>query len=685
MVSHDESSSIEYASRRIIIEEGKIIKDEVRSPLYKNQFYIQNGTLFLPFDKNLTSEEKEIVIKKLEEKEITKIEQINDGFSPFLNDEKDENFSKTLQKSTKIEKNTKNKLLKKYFKKGLVMSSLNSLLFALLTILLILVQTFLHFDSSKIILENIDVKNQQNVIISKHHEIEDENQFSFNSFNEEEINELGDKLISYPYINYSQSFSREYDYALVGGGYNRGSEVKTNKNGFYSNVFYGTAIVDEKYLNDNFNEGNEVEVLAGSLKDSENSIGLIVTDYFIDGLNDEKNVNEPYSNYLGPFQNNGDSSVIKFNISAIIKTNYREKYKTLLENYQKIKNNEFDPKEMQKLMESDMYLDYYKNVYSGELSTLYTLNQNFLEDIKNQNNSSYVYFSGFYIMDAENLNQNNYVKLDRMEMAYVNHKLHDNEICLKLSYLDKIANLFNTIDIFNKKAIFYKKEYNGLNYPVIKDIEVTIKTCSNSYRNEISPNLVKEFNEATYMEYARLVPLNQDVSHALQVANDRNYDIFDVNSNVYTLVYKTLRLYNSTFELVQWIVIALLVIYFSLNSVKTIKESKYQIGVFKSLGMDDFTISYIFSGKNMIFSLISILLIIILSYPFLYLANILIVGSYSIFMKQSLPYLNIFYFHPLIFLFNFILIFVIVFICSVLPLMKLKRITPAKIVNNRED
>ena len=277
------------------------------------------------------------------------------------------------------------------------------------------------------------------------------------------------------------------------------------------------------------------------------------------------------------------------------------------------------------------------------------------------------------------------IKVDREAFAYIGKDLSDNEISIPKNTVDIFGQVFGTTQLVGKNLKLVKKERNSNDGKILKEIDVVIKELSPFSEYHISRNIANLLREASYFEGGIVVPLDQDVSNLLQAANNKDYDIFDVNSNIYTLVYKTLALYRSTFELVQYIVIGLLLIYFCFNSVKTIKENRYQIGVFKSLGMDDFTISYIFSGKNLIFSFISIILISILSYPFLTLANILLIGSYGQFMSQSLPYLNIFYFHPIIFIINYSFVIFIVFLCSIFPLLSLKRITPAKIVNNRED
>ena len=53
-----------------------------------------------------------------------------------------------------------------------------------------------------------------------------------------------------------------------------------------------------------------------------------------------------------------------------------------------MKEGNFDKDESEKFFSSSEYKEYYKSVYSGELSTVYTLNKNFLEDLKKDENNS---------------------------------------------------------------------------------------------------------------------------------------------------------------------------------------------------------------------------------------------------------------------------------------------------------
>lgn len=684
MVSHDEIASLKYASRRLILEQGKIIKDEARNDDYKNECKIENGTLYLPFERNLNSEEKEKIKENIKNNKIKTIEQLNDGFKENYYTHSTENFSKTMQNSIKIEKNLKNKLLGKYFKNGIFTSILNSILFALLTILLILVQTFISFDSSKIVLDNIDFSNQKNLLISKTSLNEENNRKSIISFNEEEKKELfGENIKHYSYVSYATCLKKSGGTSSQVSGYFPGSSGYLSNDSLYVYQTMGTAVVDKDYLNNTFNNGEEIEVLAGELNDTEHPYGVILTDYLADSINYINKLSLSYQDMIGQMfvKQQGDS---KFFVSAIIKTNYKERYKELFSRFDEIKNKTNFIEEYKKLLNEDIFLDFYSSIVNGENVSFFSINKDFLDAIKKDYSATnYVTIGSLYLTPSID-DDYQPIMSDYGNFLIISDSLKNYEMTVSEEFRSTIASVLKTYDIVGKKITLLKYLGNDNRNEILSSVEVEIVETSS--RNFVSKNLFLKIKDMNYVESGCVIPLEQyGIEGVISKVIEKNYDIYDMNSLVYTLVYKTLTLYTSTFELFQYILMGIILFYFSLVSVKGIKEFKYQIGVFKSLGMSDSNIYYIFLGKNIIFSLISCLLIFILSFPFLYLANVLLMTSYSAYIGSALKYMSIFYFHPNIYIFNFIFVILVILISSLLPLLLLKKVTPAKIVNTRED
>ena len=80
MVSHDPEASLAYADRRIRLQDGLVINDERRKEEYKNQAHIKDGVFYLPYQKELTVEERNRAKKGISDGSIKTLGQIGNGF-----------------------------------------------------------------------------------------------------------------------------------------------------------------------------------------------------------------------------------------------------------------------------------------------------------------------------------------------------------------------------------------------------------------------------------------------------------------------------------------------------------------------------------------------------------------------------------------------------------------------------
>ena len=163
------------------------------------------------------------------------------------------------------------------------------------------------------------------------------------------------------------------------------------------------------------------------------------------------------------------------------------------------------------------------------------------------------------------------------------------------------------------------------------------------------------------------------------------YSILDLNRDSYRLIDKSLFLFGDIFVILEVLVIIVLIVYFALYSIKSIKNSNYQIGVFKSLGMKNSDIFSIFILKNMLFTFASLLITSFVFNPFFLLANYLLSLSFNSFSRTNFLNIKVFYFHFDIFCIVYLGIIALFLIFTFLPLLITKNISPAKIVNNKEE
>lgn len=686
MVSHDNKACDLYASRRLTINNGLIIDDSIKNESFENKMTLKNNTIYLPSDSTLNDEDLKKLNQLYKENKIDKIDNLDDAFIPFNDDEISENTSKNLQNPTKILKSLKFKLLKKFFFKDKISALINSFIFGFLTILLILVETFLYFDSSKIVLQNIDYANQKEITISKIIESEEKNgqRKPLGDFIEED-NEYLQALNGYPLINYAHNIvdSQSTNTNALSFGYYVLDKYVVNENGFYPSGFNGVAIVDESYLNNKFNNGEKIEVIAGTLNDEEHKTGLILTDYLIDAYNDYYNKEIPYEDFIGNFQLTSRPQT--FRINAIIKTYYKEKFRSVYEKYIEIKNNGFVYEDFYTFKKSKAYNDYLNYLKNFELTCAYSMNKNFYNDIQTDDKyCNEILFGSLFLSDKPDLIYGRATTYGQVAISRViNNNLKDYEITISQTAKNILSPIFGTQDLIGKEFYLHKTQDNYYKSEITNSIKLKIVGESAwSYVNEFTKN---EINAMHRKIYGYVVPLNNLNESALKVAIERGATIVDKDSEVYSLTYKTLILYHDIFIMIQYLIIAMLLIYFVIYSIKSIKEKQYQIGVFKSLGLNNFNISFIFVGKTIIVALLSLLITSILGYPFLNLANFLLLSSYGVIFGNDLKNLNIFYFHPYIFIFHYVMNIILFLLISFIPLIILRKVEPAKIVNDAKD
>lgn len=691
MVSHDEKSSLLYADRRIILKEGKVVKDEFRDESYKNEFKIENQIAYLPFRKDLTRGEKDLLNTSIKNRSVLKVKQLCDGFIPFVN--KIETSEELNLKNVELNKKSKKNLAKTYLNKGKVFSLFNVLLFSLLAILLILIQTLLSFDSNKIFLDNFNSNERNQFLISKVNPEGSNNLGTFMLFDKEDESNLLNGYSGEKYLvnNYCLSYCYNKSNALEGGNVLHRDNY-FNQHYVYSGTTCGTALVTKEYLTNKYKDENgELIVLAGSIDDSLNSTKLIITDYIADSIIDsysDVNSDISYSDLIGKIKMYSDSEFKMSNlcsaeVGCIIKTDYKNKYKKVFDAYEEIKNSNFDIEKISELLLSNEFNKYRNDVLNGEITLAYSLNPNFLNDVKENITQvrQYADLYGIFTSTCLEIVEGSF----QFDGGYffINNSLKDDEIILSEGRREQYLALFGE-EYIGKELYFIKKDGNTNEGRIIDSISLKVVGCYKS-GSFVNLNVAKKLLSMQLFNYAYLVPYTESSEIILTNALNSSFTIIDSNNEIYTLVAKTTNLFGDIFKMLEIIVIVILVSYFLIYSLKAIKDKSYQIGVFKSLGMKDKDITFIFLIKNVIFALLTIILTSILAYPFFKLANVLIIKAYSSFTSYLLNSINIFYFHLDIFLIVYTCIALFFIVFTLIPLIVYKRISPAKIVNNKSE
>ncbi len=704
MVSHDYDSSIIYADRRIVLSFGEIEKDEIRRDGYFNEFKIIDRKAYIPFRREVAKEDLETLSNKAKNGEIDQIIQIDEGFVPFK--EEGNVTSRTYEsRYLSLSSNIRKNLSKKYILSGKKTSIFQTLGHSLLIILFILIQSFISFEPSELYFENNDYTTQKYAVVSNIENVnkEEENFNYFKPLEAEESEGLFDEVESFDIINHTISYdATKLAYVTEMNRMANSLKNYVNVHGLYSSCTLGTAIVNKEFLNKTFSEGEECIVLAGSLEnlDDENSTKLIITDYAADSIIDTflgvKDLT--YDDLIGNFKgcSSHNAGIVGFSnaaIGAIIKTDYKTKYGDLIERYEKIKNDNFPIDDLTDFASSEEYAEYFSDIYNGELALSYSLNPSFYNTIKEVGDSSkqMIYLGGLFF------SSDTMASSDDRQFSLTDRYNYGPSLKLDSKYDNEYA-ISITADYYDKLCIQYKKNnLIGETIYIIKTLDQTIDgevvdmvplkiVGRNNGASLVNEKTLNRLNSMQAMKIGKLIPMYDDSAmYTLQSSINKGLSIWNIDNSVYSVITSSLNVFHSLFLTIEIVVVVVLFGWILLSSILNIKKNKYQIGVYKSLGMNDGDIMVLFLSKNLILGASSLILTSLLAYPFFALANYLVSASYNAFMEISLKSFSIFYFHFDIFVLTYFSIILLFVLFTWLPMLALKKIAPSKIVNNKAD
>ncbi|MGM9858223.1 MAG: hypothetical protein ACI311_03120, partial [Bacilli bacterium] len=664
---------------------------------YDNNFKIIDNVAYLPYQKELTDEEEIILNEKLESNEINNIKKIGNGFKTFKYEHKSN--SSFSYENKRFNSKAKLKLTKKYLFSGKIHSSINIILFSLILVLVILIQTLLNFEPNKIYLDNMNLNNRDLIMVNNPDTTDaTTSPKHFLRFSNEDKEKLlkNYKGKYYPIVNVIPSLTSANSHSIIECGNVKGINDYMNHHGFYISNPIGTAIVDNQYLFERFkNKDNELEILAGSLENCENSISLIITDYIADSIIDthyELGIEETYDDLIGftytyfVSENKLNTANRNSKIGCIIKTDYREKYKDLFDQYDELINQGFPIQKTATLAKSQLYESYFEDIINGTLSLTFSNNPNYLKDYKLNNFEirNFCRVNGIFA-SADAIPDEYDTQYDGGSFFY-NETLKDDEVIIhkdRIPYFASMYGVDTTEELIGQTLTFIKTENNEIDGTIIDSLPLKIIGFGNE--TSVSPNNISRITAMNVFEYGYLFPYTEDCKSILTNTLEHNFYLADINTSIYSLVNKTLLLFGDIFKILNALLIVILIVLFSTYANKTIKSKNYQIGVFKSLGMPLKDITGIFLLKNIIFGILSLVLTTILIFPFLTLANSLIMSAYSTFLGKSLVVLKIFTYQSDIFTFNYLLVIAIFILFTLIPIISTKRISPAKIVNNKNE
>lgn len=702
IVSHNIADAYKYADRIIEISDGKILQD-IENTGESNSLDITKDSITIPYGAVLTEEELSTINTKKRTREIKQHKpRFKDSVQPSSNGEK-----YVFQRNS-IRPMSAMSLSCSFLKKKWLSFVLTAVLVSAILIVLGLCQMFVSYNGQDTIKEAFQNSTDTAFILKKGYLSDDifkeVKTDKLGRISEDEIQEFYDAGYSGKVYRLNNSTMGPYQSPME---YCRQVNYNENFKNFYARHNLGLLECDMEFLTKIFgNENGEVEVLSGTLDYTTKPYGMILTDYMADSFlyyNKQYmgSVEDPYSRLIGGGRINN-----RFAVLAVINTNYKTRYKDLIEKYNEYFNAETKIEQERlynELMSSDMYIDFY-NELTQYLSICYSTNPNYRQDaIDNILQSRIVgYFNNLDVYDTDGnlLGEGLNLQCDNVSWAknedisrYV--ELEDNEITLLYTVYN---DLFGTNITQEDTSEFEPKTVVFKNYDECREMDdeplytktYTIKKLSMNAGTQslLSDNEFKFVRQYDVYTHALYFDSPKNCSALYYKIQDTSYYMGSQSYDAIYQVVDIVGIFKEYFGLIVGILSAvgiLLLVSFSLGN---IRSRRYDIGVLRALGCKSRSLAMMFFVHGILLGILAAILSVLGIVFLTGVTNTMLIAGFKKYVKSPIIGLiegiDILVLAPSIIMVDIAMVLGLTVISGIIPIIAINRIKPMKIIRAKE-
>lgn len=682
IVSHNMPDAEKYGDRIIELADGKIISDKSRKSSYENTFNLTGGTLTIPYNHNLTPEEIDFINRESEKGNIKKYRQNDGGYEPTTAPKGSQ--SKVRLKPSKMNTKTKAKLFSAFTKRGFIRSATTAFLSAVMLVLLIIFQSFLSFDGGKVISNSLYEQGTSTLVLKKntyfdvYGNIFKTHIYGITDEDVSKIDEISGE-------NTKKYFLYSYSINPNDADPTRNVEIEKEPtytfvhNNIYVDQMAGTLVCDDEYLINKFGVNGELKVLAGSINDSRNTAGIIITDYQAECMmvyNSHRYRN--YNDIIGKVYL--DKNFVYGYVVAIIDTGFKDTYKDAIT---KIAENKYFGTVGFDTIEEAEAIKLIDDIKTN-LNIGYSLNPNFTNAILDNEVRSFACFGAVKVTTPISDITETFTYGATIPSA----NLKEGEVILPMSVINVLfpfetPNLPFTINIT-------KHQYLEEGGDVIIDQEYTVVGIENTHVHGFGSYLI--LNEHDFLEMKK----KDVVPYAIYLENYTNADVlinemtknyfswYSTNGNAVTLLNQSVSMFYDLFSLFEILLVILIVVFLASYSIRSIKSNYYQIGVIKAIGGRSKDISAIYISQTSLLTIFVCIFTYLGSLYFVDMANDILIKSFVNITNASIGSINIITYDIGIVTAIIALAFILSIISTIAPLLALHRIKPISIIKAKE-
>ena len=685
VISHDNKSAHEYADRILRLSDGEVVEDLIRNKHRSSK--LDKDFIYIDEDEEVSEAEIEEINKAIEN-------------SPFKLKKQQKvfvDFNGKINKSDeKLDIEKKNANLKKAGKTALKILGHNKfslivtiLLSVLMISLLTLATSFIAFKGDVAVGDATTVRDMKCLVMKSGYAIdgspENIKKDFFIEVDDSDLKPVKDVKYEgnvYPIIN-------------VGLPTNNtkfpDAEMKADISyaGFYTPCALGVVVCDENYISRTF--GKDYEILAGSLYGLDKSVSLIATDYFADSLLESQpslrsdNEYDPYYKLIGVNINN------RFEIGAIVKTNYKEKYKEFYKAHEYVKKNpEFLPEFESAITASPLY-QILEDDLNSYLNYCYSLNPNFQEDYKKYVDQAFIGYT--FISTNEFASTNEMSLLNMYQWGYRSEDLSGDAISVTADFYNS---LFGTEIVDEHSEEFQEKTIYFHNFSIGQDtsdpakyvVKMVIKYIHAPRFGETFIFSQEKFEEVLQFNEIAYGYVFDNVNESYKIYNALKPYLFYTSLYTFDAVFNAINvisIFEKIFLSIFFVLLAILTLIVVVHSFKMMKKERYRFGVYKSLGYSTAYLNVAVIIANLFMVIIIFGFSIGLSFGLSFMTNTILQNGFYHYTKNGLYHMI----RLLTFRFDYacyfnLITFVIVLVSTLIPLLKIRKIKPNNIIKDAD-
>ena len=686
IVSHNLDDAYTYGDRIVELKDGKIVCDKAKKKGYSNNFKIKEGVLTLPYKKPITSKQLDQMKSAIDDKQISLIVQLDDGFKEVDKNEQIESKPIEYKESNLLKKEVVS-LAKNFFKGQKFICVVTVVLVTLLITLFGLVQSFVMFDAKNVFGSVFEEYPESAVAMYKgvyneyDEELETQYMVPVTDVDKQAVLDAGYTGKIYSLYNYN--FQPAYD-TWERSFYKKFSD-RTNLITFYMRESYGVLVCDKEYLIKTFGVDGKLEVLAGDVDAKD---GVIITDYMADSfLYHKKSKATTYDGLIGVYYSQF-SPLVRGRIKAIIKTDYTEKYGAFRDEY-------FGSfaigakKDFRELMKTDICKEFFKDVVQN-LGIAYSFDTGFLNSVNTGDRQLARLGNTEFVYNGESMSTGNSVSFVLDKTYGIN--LADNEIMMSWS---EYNNYFGTMyDISNYQTDFEPhnitiicnkrySEFDKANKEIfIKEVKIVGLIDGH---NTCNKEMLNYFAQFEFRPYAYYLDNPESLGGVYTIIEDQNYYL---NMEEYGIVLKIRDIVETFKEFFFLIVLSVLVvsalaISFFANFI--ISKNRKNIGIMRALGVSVKDVLKVFALQILFVSMIVVVFAVVGYFGFIALGNMLLQNTFlSLFKSEVISSLTLLVPNILVLFINLMVMVIVSLITILLQMAVLKRINVIKIIKMQD-